>query len=252
MATPATTITQSEKLQELRAEMAAIFRWSARLGFHESVANHFSLAIDDSSRQFLINPNGRYFGNMRASDLMLLDAAADDTMTREDAPDPTAWAIHSAIHSNAPGAKCVLHLHPHYATALASLEDRRMPPIDQNTMRFYNRYAIDDGFAGMGLGDEADRLSRAIGAHPILLLGNHGVMAVGPSPALAFGHLYYFEIACRNYLTALASGKPLSVVSGEIAEKTARQWEDFIEPLAQCHLREIREILDREEPEYRL
>lgn len=248
----ATTIVHGERLQEQRAEMAAIFRWSARLGLHESVANHFSLAVDESSTQFLINPNGRYFGNMRASDLMSLDATETDTMNRDEAPDPTAWAIHSAIHRNAPRARCVLHLHPRYATALASLEDRRMPPIDQNTMRFYNRYAIDDGFDGMGLADEAERLSRTIAEHPILLLGNHGVIAVGSSPAIAFGHLYYFEIACRNYVTALSTGKSLCIVSHEVAEKTARQWDEFIEPLAICHLREIREILDREEPEYML
>jgi len=251
VATVVATVLKKERLREMREDMAAIFRWSARLGLHESVANHFSLAIDDSSSRFLINPNGRYFGNMRASDLMLLDASETDTMNRDDAPDPTAWAIHSAIHRNAPQARCVLHLHPRYATALASLEDRRMPPIDQNTMRFYNRYAIDDGFGGMGLGDEAERLSRAIAGHPILLLGNHGVMAVGASPAIAFGHLYYFEMACRNYLTALSTGKPLGVVSHDVAEKTARQWDEFIQPLAVCHLREIREILDREEPEYR-
>ena len=247
----AANLAGDQQLVELRNDLAAVFRWSARLGMHESVANHFSLAVDADSTRFLVNPLGRYFGNMRASDLLLLDANDDGVMTREGAPDPTAWAIHSAIHRNAPHARCVLHLHPHYTTALASLQDRNLPPIDQNTMRFFRRYAIDDGYDGMGLGDEAERLSRTLGHHPILLMGNHGVMAVGPTPAIAFGHLYYFEIACRNYITALSSGKPLSVVADEIAEKTARQWDDFIEPLAIGHLREIREILDRDEPEYR-
>lgn len=241
-----------DRVAELRVDLAAVFRWTARLGMHESVANHFSLAIDEASTQFLINPNGRYFGNMRASDLLLLDATDAANARGENAPDPTAWAIHSAIHRNAPHARCVLHLHPHYATALASLADSRMPPIDQNTMRFYNRYAIDEEFGGMGLGEEAERLSLAIGAHPILLMGNHGVIAVGPSPAIAFGHLYYFELACRNYVTALATGKPLRVASHEVAEMTALQWQDFIEPLSVDHLSEIREILDREEPEYRI
>ena len=103
----------------------------------------------------------------------------------------------------------------------------------------------------MGLGDEAERLASSIGSHSVLLLGNHGVITVGDTPAIAFGHMYYFERACRNYLTALASGIPLAVVSETVAEKTARQWDAFIEPLANSHLREIREILDREEPSYK-
>ena len=83
-----------------------------------------------------------------------------------------------------------LHLHPHYATALASLEDSSMLPVDQNTMRFYNRYTVDDGFGGMGLGGEATRLSGLLSEHPVLLMGNHGVTTIGESVAMAFGQMY--------------------------------------------------------------
>ncbi len=84
-------------------------------------------------------------------------------MDQPNAPDPTAWAIHGAIHRNAPHARCVLHVHSKYALALATLKDPSMPPIDQNTMRFYNRISYDMGFDGMGLGDEAERLSNSLG-----------------------------------------------------------------------------------------
>ena len=50
---------------------------------------------------------------------------------------------------------------------------------------------------------------------------------------------------------ALTSGLPLSVVSDEVAEKTAQQWNLFIPKLANRHLEEIREILDREDPSYK-
>ena len=242
---------QETKVQRLRRDLAAVFRWTARLNMHESVANHFSVAVNASGSRFLINPNGRHFANMRASDLLLLDADDESTMQRPDAPDATAWDIHSAIHRNVPNARCVLHLHPHYVTALASLADCTMPPLDQNTMRFYRRYTIDGGYDGMGLGGEAERLAGLLSEHPVLLMGNHGVTTVGRTIALAFGHMYYFEKACRNYITALSTGQALRVVPHEIAEKTAVQWQRFIEPIADAHLREIREILEREEPDYK-
>lgn len=238
-------------VRRLREDLAAVFRWTARLGMHESVANHFSVAVNDTGSQFLINPDGRYFANMRASDLLLLDADDSSVMERDDAPDATAWAIHSAMHRNNSRARCVLHLHPHYATALSSLLDADLPPIDQNTMRFYQRFVIDNEFDGMALGDEAERVSGLLREHSVLLMGNHGVTAVGESVAVAFSNMYYFEKACRNYITALSTGRKLHVVDHETAEKTAVQWEDFIKPLADAHLREIREILDREEPQYR-
>ena len=245
---------ESDPYYEDRVNLAAVFRMAARLDMHESVANHFSYAVSDNGKQFLINPMGRHFSNMRASELLLLDANDESTMNKPNAPDPTAWAIHGAMHRNLPQARCILHLHPKYATILASIEDEGLPPIDQNTMRYFNRVSLDTGFDGMGLGDEAERLTSSMGDNRVLIMGNHGVMVIGNTIARAFDELYYFERACSNYVSALMTGKPLRIVSDEVAEKTAQQWEHFIENTryTEVHLSEVREILDREEPDYKL
>ena len=236
--------------RELRLELACAFRWAARLGMHEATANHFSVATSVDGAQFLINPNGSHFSRIRASDLLLLDAHAPDTMRQANAPDPTAWALHSAIHRRRSRARCVLHVHSKYATVLACLADSRLPPIDQNCMRFFERVVIDDHFEGMGLGDEAERVSRLIGDHPILLMGNHGVIAIGPSVAQAFDDLYYFERACETYIVALSTGQPLRIAPAEIARRTCRQWTDDYAGSADRHFNALRQILDEEEPAY--
>lgn len=239
---------------EDRVCLAAAFRMAARLDLHESVANHFSYAVSDDGGRFLINPFGRHFSTLRASELLLLDAHDDSSIDAVNRPDPTAWAIHSAMHRNAPQARCVLHAHSKYATVLASIDVAGLPPIDQNTMRFFNRVSIDEGFDGMGLGDEAERLTTTLGSNPILLMGNHGVIAVGETVAKAFDNLYYFERACETYITALMTAKPLRQVSDAVAEKTAQQWQDYIQRvgLSEAFFSEIRVILDREEPDYKL
>ncbi len=244
---------ESDPHFQQRKDLTAALRMTARLNMHEGVANHFSLAVSDDGSQFLINPFGRHFSNLCASELLLLDAHDDGTMDKPGAPDPTAWAIHGAMHRNLPQARCVMHVHSKYATALAAIEVAGLPPIDQNTMRFFDRIALDDGFDGMGLGDEAERLTTTLGSKRVLIMGNHGVMVVGDTVARAFDELYYFERACETYLTALASGKPLRVVSDAVAEKTAQQWEDYLDRvgIGDAHLREIHAILEREEPDYR-
>src|SRR5258707_791185 len=84
--------------------------WAAGCGFHEAVANHFSLAVSNNGDQFLVNPAGRHFSRMRASDLLLIDIAGTPQESRADL-DPTAIALHGAIHRQVPQARCVLHVH---------------------------------------------------------------------------------------------------------------------------------------------
>jgi ribulose-5-phosphate 4-epimerase/fuculose-1-phosphate aldolase len=82
-----------------------------------------------------------------------------------------------------------------------------------------------------------------------MVMGNHGVLVIGRSVAEAFNRLYYFERAAETYIRALQTGRPLRVMPDEIAEKTAREWEAY-PGFADTHLRELRAILDVEDPTY--
>jgi ribulose-5-phosphate 4-epimerase/fuculose-1-phosphate aldolase len=231
-----------------RRDLAAIFRWTARESMHEGIANHFSCAVSDDGQQFLMNPYGVHFSKMKASDLLLLDARKTPE-DYGDRVDPTAWWIHGAMHRNNPQARCIVHLHSHYATALSALKDPTLLPVDQTTCRFFNRIALDTGFDGMGLDNEAERLSTLLGNKRMVMMGNHGFMTVAETPALAFDLAYFFERGCRTYMTALSTGAPLAILADEVAEKTARQWEDYDKYVGK-HLAAIHEILTEEEPEY--
>jgi len=101
-----------------RIDLAAAFRWTARLNMHEAVANHFSLSVNDDGTQFLMNPNQKHFSRIKASDMLQLDANYPDTMNKPGAPDPTAWGLHSSVHRKCPHAKCVMHVHSIHATVL--------------------------------------------------------------------------------------------------------------------------------------
>ena len=237
---------------ELRADLAAAFRGLAREGMHESVANHLSVAVSADGARFLINPRGVHFSRVTASGLLLLDARDAATLTRPGAPDPTAWYLHAHLHAALPAARCVMHVHSRYATALGCLADSRLYPIDMNTMRFHGRVAVDEGFRGMALDDaEGARVARLLGGgRTVLLMANHGVLVTGETVAAAFDELYYFERAARTLLDAYATGRPLRIVPEATAALTERQWRDYGQ-LAVDHLAALRAILDDEEPSYR-
>ena len=54
---------------ELKKDLAATFRWAARLNMNEGVANHFSACIPGSTDEFLVNKSGIHFSQMKVSDL---------------------------------------------------------------------------------------------------------------------------------------------------------------------------------------
>lgn len=234
-----------------RVDMAAAFRWTERLNMHEAVANHFSLAVNGDGTQFLMNPNQMHFSRIRASDLLLLDANDPEVMSQPGAPDPTAWGLHGSIHRHCPHARCVMHVHSIFATVLASLADSSLPPIDQNTAMFYNRYVIDDAFGGLAFESEGERCAGMLSdpQKKVMIMGNHGVLVIGSNVADAFNRLYYFERAAETYIRALQTGQPLRVLSDEIAEKTAKEL-DHYPGQAEAHLREIKAVLDAENSDY--
>jgi ribulose-5-phosphate 4-epimerase/fuculose-1-phosphate aldolase len=234
-----------------RVDMAAAFRWTERLNMHEGVANHFSLSVNDDGTQFLMNPNQMHFSRIKASDLLFLDANDPNVMNQPGAPDPTAWGLHGSIHRLCPQARCVMHVHSIHATVLASLADSSLPPIDQNTATFYNRYVVDDHFGGLAFESEGQRCASMLTDPRVktMIMGNHGVLVIGSDPADTFNRLYYFERAAETYIRALQTGQKLRVLSDEIAEKTAQELEDY-PGQAEAHLNEIKAILDAEGSDY--
>lgn len=234
-----------------RRDMAAAFRWTARLNMHEAVSNHFSLAVNDDGTQFLMNRNQVHFSSITASSLLLLDANNPDTPNMPDAPDPTAWGLHGAMHRHCQHAKCVMHVHSIFATVLASLADSNLPPIDQNTAMFFNRIVIDDNFGGLAFEAEGERCAAAMQdpAKKVMVMGNHGVLIVGDSVADTFNRMFFFERAAETYIRALQTGQKLRVISDEIAEKTAQEIESY-PGQAIRHLAELRAILDNETSNY--
>jgi len=234
-----------------RVDLAAAFRWAARLGMHEAVANHFSLAVSGDGTRFLMNPNQVHFSNVRASELLLLDANDPETLEQPEAPDPTAWGLHGALHRNCSHARCAMHVHPIYATVLASLADSVLPPVDQNSAAFYQRHVVDDSFGGLAFESEGERCSKLLSdpGIKVLVMGNHGVLVLGESVADAFNRLFYFERACEVYIKALQTGRRLRVLSHEIAEKTAREMEEYPEQ-GDRHFAELKKLLDRDRSDY--
>ena len=164
-------------------------------------------------------------------------------MLGDNAPDPSAWAVHGTLHREIPAARVILHCHSPYATALASLKDPTLLPIDNNTARFWGRVGYDLEFGGISdSAEEGAHLAQAMGNNTVLVMLNHGITVTGPTVAEAFEDLYFFEKAARTQILALSSGKPLAVLSDDVAEATAEGWKAY-RGMAQRHFEYLKSTL---------
>lgn len=233
-----------------RLDLAAALRWAAHLGLNEGVCNHFSLEVSD--QRYLINPQGLHWSEVKASDLLLIDANGN-VLEGPHPLEPTAFFIHSWIHRLNPHARCVLHTHMPHATALTLVYNSELAWCSQGVLRFWGRVAYDNHYGGLALSDaEGRRIGSMLDGKDVLFMASHGVTVVGPSVAWAFDDLYYLERACQHQVlaTQIAAGRPLrhippavcAQVAGQIASE--RQQSDM-------HLEAIKRMLDRDAPEWR-
>lgn len=237
----------SDEIAEARRDLAAVFRWSSRLGLSEGICNHYSYAVDEN--HFLVNPQGLHWSELRARDMLLVDRGGN-VLEGHGEVESTALFIHSRVHGGVPRARCVMHTHMSYATAIASIDGGRLEMASQNALRFFDDIAYTDEYDGLALdASEGDRICGTLGDNRVLFLAAHGVVVVGPTVAKAFDDLYYLERACQVQIIAQSTNLPLRIIDDQTARKTAQQFED-VQFLAADHLAAIRRILDRECPDY--
>lgn len=232
---------------EARIDLAAALRWADRLGLGEGICNHFSLEIPGRPGHFLINPQGLHWSEVTPGDLVVVDAAGRAVEGRHRV-EPTAFFIHGAMHRSKPAARCVLHTHMPYATALTVVHGGRLEWASQNSLKFHGRVAYDDNYNGLALDEsEGERMCALGNEADVLFLANHGVIVCGPTVAAAFDDLYYLERACMLQVLAMGTGKPLRIVSERIAGLTAGQMAQDAEQ-TELHFAAVKRMLDRDDP----
>jgi ribulose-5-phosphate 4-epimerase/fuculose-1-phosphate aldolase len=205
----------------VRVDLAACYRLAAHYGWTDLVFTHISARVP-GTEHYLLNPFGYMFDEITASSLVKVDL--DGTIID---PGPhhihhAGFIIHSAVHAARPDAACVLHNHTRAGMALSILEEGLLP-LTQHAMAFYGMVAYHDseGFA-IDL-SERERLARDLGDKPVMILRNHGVLVVGKTIGQTFAMMWNLEKAMEAQMDALATGRPITIPSRDVAEGIAKR-----------------------------
>jgi ribulose-5-phosphate 4-epimerase/fuculose-1-phosphate aldolase len=206
-----------------RVELAAAYRLTARFGWTHLVNNHISLRVPGTEDQFLINPYGYLYEQITASSLIKIDCDGNLLQDTEFEVNRAGFVIHSAVHMARQDLHCVFHTHTVAGQAVSALECGLLP-LNQGSMRFYNRTGYHD-FEGIARDlDERDRLVEDLGDHKVLILRNHGLLTAGVNVGEAFHFMYHLEKSCETQMQVLASNQPYILPSEAACEKAASQF----------------------------
>jgi ribulose-5-phosphate 4-epimerase/fuculose-1-phosphate aldolase len=242
---------QTEAIRQARVDLAACFRMAAKLGLHEGICNHFSAVLPGHDDLFLVNPYGKAFSEISASDLVICDFHGN-VVHGNGVPEATAFYIHGRMHMNVPRARVAFHTHMPYATALCMIEGPPLVFAGQSSLKFYGRTKVDEDYNGLALdSSEGDRIAGAVGEADIVFMKHHGVMVLGKTIAEAWDDLYYLERACEVQVIAQSTGRRLIPVDPKIAAMTYEQMREGDRESARLHLESIKRELDREQPQYK-
>ena len=202
---------------QARVDLAALYRLVAMHGWDDMIYTHISARIPGPEHHFLINPYGMFFEEITASSLVKIDLEGNILQDTPYFINPAGFTIHSAIHHARDDAKFVMHLHSDQGVAVAAQKEGLLP-LSQHALIVLPRLAYHD-YEGIALNlDERERLVADIGDKTLMLLRNHGTLAVGETAADCWTGMYYLERACLQQVMALSAGRENVLIAPEAAQ----------------------------------
>src|ERR1700712_4864616 len=195
-----------EEEWKLRVDLAACYRLVALYGWDDMIFTHISARLPGPEHHFLINPYGLFFNEITASSLVKIDL--DGNIVRETpyAINPAGFTIHSAIHAARDDAHYVMHLHTDQGVAV-SIHAEGLLPLSQHALVALPQLTYHD-YEGIALNlDERERIVADLGDKKLMMLRNHGTLAIGSTAAECWLRMFYLERACKQQVMALSIGR---------------------------------------------
>jgi ribulose-5-phosphate 4-epimerase/fuculose-1-phosphate aldolase len=188
-------VLEQDAERAIRVDLAATYRLVALFGWDDLIFTHISARVPGPEHHFLINPYGMLFEEITASSLVKIGMDGSPVGRTNYKVNPAGFTIHSAVHEAREDAGCVMHLHTLDGTAVATSREG-LKPLNQTAQLVLGDLCYHD-YEGVALDHaERPRLQNDLGTKNLMLLRNHGTLAVGRTCADAFMRMYYLERAC--------------------------------------------------------
>ncbi|XP_053445208.1 beta-adducin [Nycticebus coucang] len=198
------TLAKGERL--MRCKISSVYRLLDLYGWAQLSDTYVTLRVSKEQDHFLMSPKGVSCSEVTASSLIKVNILGEVVEKGSSCfpVDTSGFCLHSAIYAARPDVRCIIHLHTP-ATAAVSAMKCGLLPVSHNALLVGDMAYYD--FNGE-MEQEADRinLQKCLGPTcKILVLRNHGVVALGDTVEEAFYKVFHLQAACEIQVSALSS-----------------------------------------------
>uniref|UniRef100_A0A8C1QJH8 Adducin 3 (gamma) a n=1 Tax=Cyprinus carpio TaxID=7962 RepID=A0A8C1QJH8_CYPCA len=194
------TMVKGEK--QIRCKLASLYRLVDLFNWAHFTSCYVTVRVSKEQDHILIIPRGLSFAEASASNLVNKLSMIDQGSTNLQI-DPSGFSPHAAIYSVRPDVRCIIHIRTPATAAVSSMKCGLLP-ISQEALilgdiAYYNyQGSLDEQ-------EERIELQKALGpSTKVLVLRNHGVVALGETIEEAFHYIYNAQLACETQVNALS------------------------------------------------
>ncbi|XP_078288100.1 alpha-adducin isoform X6 [Rhinoraja longicauda] len=203
---------KGEKL--LRCKLAAFHRLADLFGWSQLIYNHITVRVNSEQEHFLIVPFGLLYSEVTASSLVKVNLQGDiiDRGCTNLGISQAGFTLHSAIYATRPDIRCIVHIHTPAGAAVSAMKCGLLPispealTLGEIAYHDYHGILVDE--------EEKIQIQKNLGPkNKVLILRNHGLVAIGETIEEAFYYIHNLVVACEIQVRTMASaGGPDNLV----------------------------------------
>ncbi|CAN9499712.1 unnamed protein product [Ophioblennius macclurei] len=190
--------------KQSRCRLASLYRLVDLFSWARFTTSYITVRVSKEQDHVLICPRGLSFAEVTAGNLVKVNIIGEvvDPGSTDLGIDHFGFAAHSAIYSMRPDVKCIIHIHTP-ATASVSSMKCGVLPISQEALLLGDVSCF--GYHGsLDNKEEKVEFQKALGpTAKVMILRNHGLLALGETVEEAFHYVYHAQQACEIQVNAM-------------------------------------------------
>ncbi|XP_072292751.1 adducin 3 (gamma) b [Eucyclogobius newberryi] len=194
---------KGEKLN--RCRLASLYRLVDLFSWARFTSCYITLRVSKEQEHVLISPRGLSFAEVTSANLVKVNIVGGvvDQGSTDLSIDHFGFGPHAAIYSMRPDVRCIIHLQTPATAAVSSMKCGILP-ISQEALLLGDVSCF--GYHGsLDNKEEKVEFQKALGpTAKVMILRNHGLLALGETVEEAFHYMYHSQQACEVQVSALA------------------------------------------------